>query len=146
MSSCSANGLCYLDNRAGLIVLAASSLLFLAIVVRRAGIVMVAIAGLSLANIATAPKPLFVQTRAVDHDRFLLAHDTNSALERYGDVRIWFDTKEPMTATYTTVAAMHLWLYRLVTNSFPSLVDFAGKPVVPELGKPIAVMTQNPDA
>jgi len=81
------------------------------------------------------------------HERYFMALETNQHLQLYGDLKFWFSwTEQPNGLTFSTVAAMHLWEYRLVSIYFPELTDTHGKEVRLTPGRPIAVMTTRPDA
>ena len=133
----------------GVVLLGAVACFAFSIASRNALVLTLTIALVAIVNAAPNESLIVRQQRDTMHDRFLMVYDANAALEPYnrdGELRFWYNLQEPLGPTFLGIASLHLWTYRLISDSFPKLIDPISRTETPVAGRTIALLTQDDDA
>ena len=140
---------CSLFGPMGLVALGGAAGIGLSIASRHAAVLILTIASMAVVN--AAPQQYFPtrDLRNAMHDRFMMVHDANAALQPYnrdGELRFWYSRDEPLGLTFVGIASLHLWGFRLISDSFPKLTDPQSGTDAPVAGRTVALLTRDDDA
>ena len=135
---------------AALCVLCAAAALVVARAVAPRALTMVFLVALACGNVLTQDIRLF----AIEHpsgrkdEIFRLVAAALPVVKSCGpdnDARLWFDRTERHSAVFTAIASTQLWGYRLLGDSFPSLLNSTSASVpIPAIGDRLVVMAGRP--
>jgi hypothetical protein len=131
----------------GCVLLAASALL------KKGWLVVPALAGFGISNVAAADHRIFsFPPSATDRSRSLMVLDAVRALGPFtadGQLRFWYDVKEPLGYVFRGVASTHLWGYRLINEGFPDRTSnplATGVPAGLCAGETVAILSSMSDS
>ena len=78
---------------------------------------------------------------------YLKTYEANKAIAPYNtknQLRYWFDNNDQNARVFKSLAAMHLWYYRLVSIDFPNFTNpQTGKAQTPPVGSTIAILSSS---